>query len=275
MEKLLTAQQIRYIQLKVLDAFVDLAKKHSLRYFLYYGSLLGAVRHKGYIPWDDDIDIAMPRHDYELLKKIDSSEFKIKIITPGNCLNCPYPFVKITDLNTLLMEDIDDAGLQRFGVSVDIFPVDVFCKKIKFFPRVHIINILAIIRNVRLIKINGSRGYLKNTLHAAGKFLFAKVSIGAINFWIDRLSFIKASKNDLCGVLAGAYGEDEYYNSKHISSDVLVEFEGRLLPIPIGWNEILGKIYGNYMKMPEEGKRKSHHKFKVVSLTDCSKAQIN
>ena len=117
-------EELKRIQigiLKHLDAFCN---ENNLKYFMCGGTLLGAVRHKGFIPWDDDIDIMMKREDYdkliELYPKNDNSNFKLFSYELDKSF--PYPFAKMDDFRTIFEEEINDS--YKIGVNIDIFPID-------------------------------------------------------------------------------------------------------------------------------------------------------
>ncbi len=118
---------IRRLQLRILDVFLifdSVCKEHNLRYYLIAGTLLGAVRHKGFIPWDDDLDVGMPRADYELLiaNSKDWLPKQYEFICAENNPKYPFPFGKVQDANTTLIER---RGFHYVGgVYMDIFPID-------------------------------------------------------------------------------------------------------------------------------------------------------
>ena len=118
---------IRNLQLRlmpVLECIDKVCREHHLRYYLCAGTMLGAVRHRGFIPWDDDVDVCMPRPDYEQLM-LHCSEWMtapMEIISPHNRQDYPYPFAKIIDSSTTILERPD--FLFPEGIYIDIFPID-------------------------------------------------------------------------------------------------------------------------------------------------------
>lgn len=116
-------KELRELQMCILDAIDKFCKENSIRYTISGGTLLGAVRHKGFIPWDDDMDIQMPREDYKKFIQLwnspnNSSLYQIVSVESGNDIG--YPFAKMTNPQTVLFYK----GKEREGVYVDIFPVD-------------------------------------------------------------------------------------------------------------------------------------------------------
>ena len=116
--KKITPEEIKKIQLDLLIQFAEFCKKNNLYYCLAYGTLLGAIRHKGFIPWDDDIDVIMPRPDYEKFCKL-VAEKKIATSLQNNST---YPFVKIIDTRTLVRERF--AQKEEVGIWIDVFVLD-------------------------------------------------------------------------------------------------------------------------------------------------------
>ena len=114
--------EIKKIELDILIYIDSLCKQNHLRYFLCGGTLLGAIRHKGFIPWDDDIDISMPRPDYDKLISLIGSNSSYMVLTPANC-DFYYNFAKVVDTRTTLCE-IDNTPIKNMGVYIDIFPLE-------------------------------------------------------------------------------------------------------------------------------------------------------
>ena len=108
---MLDIKQIQNIESSILQEYVDFCESESLRYFVAYGTLLGTVRHKGFIPWDDDIDVMMPREDYErLLKKGELIGGRYKILSMNNRKEWPYLFAKCVDTFTEMEETTYKSG---------------------------------------------------------------------------------------------------------------------------------------------------------------------
>ena len=119
-----TLDKLHQVELEILDDFVSVCEKHKLRYFLTGGTMLGAIRHKGFIPWDDDIDIGMPREDYDKFIKIGSEALGNKYTLDCFELNKKYylPFAKIKKNNTIFDEGLDDKNHK--GIFIDIIPFE-------------------------------------------------------------------------------------------------------------------------------------------------------
>ena len=111
--------ELKKIMINILLNFHNFCIENGLRYSLWYGSAIGAVRHNGFIPWDDDLDVAMPRKDYEKFKKIYKNSKNYKLLKDGSPYNC-YIFSKLYDRRTYQKNN----STERFGVYIDIFPLD-------------------------------------------------------------------------------------------------------------------------------------------------------
>ena len=126
MEKL-SLEELKKVELDILIWFADICEQEKLNYTLSYGTLLGAVRHKGFIPWDDDIDVAMPRPDYEkFIEYCNTHETHYKLIDIHNDKGYNYLFAKVYDPNTTIVEKYANRFKANYGVYIDIFPVDGF-----------------------------------------------------------------------------------------------------------------------------------------------------
>ena len=125
---LLNKESVSKKQLDILDTISKVLSCYEIKYFLAYGTLLGAIRHKGFIPWDDDIDLGMMRSDFNKLINIDWSLYGLQLISNSTVQNCQYAHAKIADLNSILIEDADLSDT-KIGVNVDIFPIDYISDK--------------------------------------------------------------------------------------------------------------------------------------------------
>ena len=122
----LTDDELKQLELDIMKQFDAYCEKHDLRYYLYAGTLIGAVRHKGFIPWDDDIDVVMPRPDYEKLQLLLEKEPispNIKLVNAKNYDLYPFPFLKLTDTRTSGIAKYMPKNY-RMGVWIDVFPLD-------------------------------------------------------------------------------------------------------------------------------------------------------
>lgn len=247
--KEVTIEEKKQILLNILLKIHDFCIKNYIHYYLSYGSLLGAVRHKGFIPWDDDIDICMPRPDYERFLKSFESE-NIKIANYRNKIYLPITFSKVYNANTIGI--LYDGRNINYGVAVDIFPLDgsdtYNAKYFRNMFRLYNISLFKVQSEEKIIK-----RFLKNIIH----LFFSPYKIAAK---IDR----SAQKN-------------QYENSTHVANIVegvdfhtidkeffekgrKIIFEGKEFIAPKNCEDVLSIWYGkDYMTPPPDNQRETLH----------------
>ncbi len=261
----LELDQIHQIEFQMLKKFAKVCEENNLRYFLCGGTLLGAIRHKGFIPWDDDIDILMPRPDYikfqELSKNnILGDELKVCSSYLGNLND---PFCKIFNINTIMEKEYVNDEFDSH-IWIDIFPMDGLPNselKVKFiYKKVSIAR--AIIRTIKVkdeVKNKVSTSKSKYILKVITKPILSIIGVRPIVRYIDNLSQkYDFDKSIYVGGIAFGYGPQE----KMIRADYIVpekiEFEGELFNAPGCWKEYLSNLYGDYMKLPPKEKQIAH-----------------
>jgi lipopolysaccharide cholinephosphotransferase len=244
----------------VLDLMVEfdkVCKKHNIRYYLDGGSLLGAVRHGGFIPWDDDIDLAMPREDYERFIQL-GKEFEEPYFlqTPFSDPESFYSFAKVRNSNTTALNIFK---YQKFnhGIWISIFPLDVFPLTKEAEE--------AYSQICKLTYDNSTYMRMKNPyLDARNRNRIATYS-GRDPFEnfieIQRLcSQFNGSDSKYWGTLTITIREFKRKALLRKSYDtvILKKFESMQLPIPSGFDDVLVQEYGDYMKLPPIGERDAH-----------------
>lgn len=263
------------IMLEMLKSILHYCEVHNLKIFLAGGTLLGAVRHKGYIPWDDDIDLMMPMPDYNKLIELQKSNpisLPYKISDLSNNSNHIWPFVKMIDTRTILTEPVVTRRLQKsqkefYGVYIDIFPMygipndineridfqkqlcDLY-EKLKKSCRVmnrrkNDSNIEYILRCILYFiycipnKVMGYKYYLK------------KIKLLLNNKPFDKAEYLGWT----CGITKG---EKDHIVASYINNVQSLEFENLYCPVISNYSEQLTKQYGDYMKLPKDSERHIH-----------------
>ena len=277
--KELSPKQFRRMQLTELDMLVDfhrLCEKYNINYVLFGGSLLGAVRHKGYIPWDDDADIGMLREDYELFKKhIDELDADICYFQDNE--TDPYyrwGYGKLRRTNTEYIRVGQEHLKSKTGIFVDVFPFDDIPRFIpgQMLQDFHCFCLRKILYS-EVGKVN-EKG-LK-------KLYYTVLSKISVSFVYKQLSFYtKKSKNTspnkvrclLFPVTGKLYRKnpisERYGMPKEWFTDrKLYEFEGQQLYSSKDYDTVLTYIYGDYMKLPPEDKRAQHSPFSKIVFPD-------
>ena len=256
------------LQSKLLDMFKwfhEFCMSHGLRYYMIGGTMLGAARHKGFIPWDDDIDVGMPRPDYEKLEQLMKLQGEQRYIleTPRTeALDYFYPISKLYDTQTTLVEN---TRLKiRRGIFLDIFPLDGIGDSEEESRR----NYKAVHwkHNLLLTRVTGIREGRSKLKNAAVRV--ARLVPGCIldnkKLLLNLEKQCKKYSFEVCswaGNLLGAYGTKELAPKKYFGKPKLYEFEGQLLFGPQRAEEYLTQIYGDWRKLPPKEKQVSHHDF--------------
>lgn len=256
--------ELKRIQLEMLKALDSFCKQNDIRYSLAYGTLLGAVRHKGYIPWDDDLDIMLLRDDYDkFIKLFNLNDYCI--IEPKIDKEYSLPFAKVYDKRTIIDEFADVKNL--YGVYIDVFPIDKapnnpaelesFMKEKDKLNKYHLL---------KIVPIRFNRNPLKNIVLMIGKLILANKSINAISRQMSDLSskYAYLTKSKMMGIIApNDNRREELLPSEYFDYYTTLPFEGFEAMVIRKYDEYLSASYGDYMKFPPIDKRVSHHRFKA------------
>lgn len=233
--------QLRELQLRMLDILkcVDsICEKHNIRYWLSSGTLLGAVRHGGFIPWDDDVDIEMLRDDYIKLMQILPKELPEQYVLQNNETdsNYVYLYAKVRDRNSFIEEScIVNQNFRERGAFIDIFMLE---QSFLVFNKIS-----APLFNRMLFGMVLKEGFLKN-IYKANRFILLQILFPFFRF-LSQLSSPKSLRHTF-GV---NFLKERSYND--IFPLRKIEFEGVLLNAPFNCDAYLVKLFGNYMELPE------------------------
>ena len=251
-------EEMKRIQLEILDDVDRFCRETGLRYSLCGGTLLGAVRHKGYIPWDDDIDILMPREDYETFIRTYRSD-KNTVLDLRKEGTTVEVVVKVSRNGTWMTDQT--LGRTLWGINIDIFPVDGIPDD---FGK-HCDTILALRDKLSRIcpfyRVVGSRKwrwFLKYCLKRLvyfypGTFLGLKRRIDTL------ASSYTLSECNLAGAVLGSYGRREAVRKEVFLEYGDIPFEDRSYRAVLDYDQYLKSLYGDYMQPPPKEKQVSHH----------------
>lgn len=256
MKRQLSLQEIKEIELSIFDEFVAFCEENKLRYFLEGGTLLGAVRHNGFIPWDDDIDVSMPRDDYEKFHALykDNDVFMLKSFKRDQ--DYIYPFMKLIRQGTVVEEKTVDNP--AYGIFIDIFPIDNAPndrkKRELFQDRVHILlNMLDYsIKSPKHISTGSkTKCFIANIFGTYTIQKFIEKYVTKCNSRDTGISYN----------VVGFVNRRTYLDSRVFGGRNTVIFEGRECTAPLDVDYYLRTLYGDYMTLPSEEKRVNYHGF--------------
>ena len=271
MQDIIELRELHEIELDILQEIDRICRKENIRYYLAGGTLLGAVRHKGFIPWDDDVDIAMPREDYERFLKVmhKGGHPYYKILAMEYMEEYPYTFAKVVDTRTRLQEEIGK-DLSEMGVFVDIFPLDGMGddRDQAMSRMMKIIRIRSRIEEATLKEeeIKNKETNLKNKIIKEAANVLIRL-IGVQRSYAHMIEYVK--KKDfhqsywIASAVGGAGIERELVEREHFDEVLEMEFEGKMFYAPKGYDIYLKNLYGNYMQLPPKDQRVAPHRGKI------------
>lgn len=259
------AQQLKQVQLELLTAFISVCERLSLRYYIIAGTLIGAVRHKGFIPWDDDIDVAMPRPDYEIFLQeaqplLPPHVFVQHIGTEPQHANS---YAKLRNSNTAFMETANRKLSINQGVYIDVFVLDYYpdnAKKQRSLERKKMFYNARINRVFYSAQKANWKGKLIEFLSCLLHPSFSRAMRGR-----DKM-YRRVPRSSLYINHGGAWGKREIQSADWYGDGVMGTFEGIPVRLPTEYDKILTHVYGDYMQLPPVEKRVSHHGTDVIDL---------
>ncbi|MBQ5841008.1 MAG: LicD family protein [Clostridia bacterium] len=243
------------VQLDLLEQLGQVCQKHGLRYFASGGTLLGAVRHKGYIPWDDDIDIQMPREDYERLLQVAPTEFAEPYFfqTAYNDVQFSRGHAQLRNSNTTAIM-LTEKGKYSFnqGIFIDIFPLDGVGdtasalakqrKRVQFWNRLLSLTVR--------YPANTNKSFAKGLLHGILRWLPYRPLYRRMEKACRQ--YEGASTERVALISFDAYNDKLVFPRRCLEETVWLPFESTTIPAPAGYDEMLTIQYGDYMTMRQE-----------------------
>lgn len=253
MRRITDIQELRGVQLGILDDIHAFCTANDIKYFLSCGTLIGAVRHKGYIPWDDDVDLYMPRDSYErFLNEFKSPSGNCRVLNPDKEKHYFYTFAKVVDTRTLLVETETEG--YNIGVYVDVFPVDYVTDNIN--ERRRLFRRKRLLYKIRRCKIS-RRNYLKSPI-AYWCYRLLPVSVAMINRMLRRMLVRREPTFTVANLTEAGPSIKGCLPAKDIEESVEVPFEGKMYNTMIGYKDYLTRTYGDYMTLPPVEQRVTH-----------------
>lgn len=250
-------KEMQQIELAIFKEFVKICKKHDLRYYMDGGTLLGACWFKGFIPWDDDIDLKMPRPDYERFLQLQDELPEHLTIDKPEKGKCDYVFSKLIDNRTLLIEEKNGVEKQT-GVYVDIFPMDGYpddrqecesylriMQKMNLMFHASLEDFKTMRKSKRIkSKIKGNLYYWIQKIDKDFRWkLYQKMESTAKKYDFDKCAFV--------GMTVEGNPVKERFDRKWLDETVMLPFEDAEFVAPSGYDEHLTIFYGDYMHLPK------------------------
>ena len=274
----LQLERLQAMELEMFKTVQAICRKHCIPYYALGGTLLGAVRHKGFIPWDDDIDIAIPRPYYESFLKIAAKELPehLGVADYRDRIEDMLPTLpaRVYDKRTKLLKSNSMVQHNSF-VLIDVFPLDAmpsngFLRSVQKYRLLY--DRMKIMFSMYEINVHQHRP--NRPFHEKALMRFREVTKLGSN-WDPRVLMAKADK-DLCGFdydkegyivnVFGAYKFKEMFPKAWFGEGVELPFEDTTITCPVDYDKVLTQMYGDYMKLPPEEDRAQHHCMTIVSL---------
>lgn len=258
--------------IEMLNQVADICEAEGFTYYLAYGTLIGAVRHQGFIPWDDDVDIMMPRDDYNRFIDyftINANVLKpLELFTPQNNENYPYMIARVSNSRYVL--DVDNEKPYGIGIFIDIYPLDGMGETIDYAKCLK----TKVNRNISLGFLSTRLHYQRDNTKSQLKMLlkypaFLYSHIRGKNYFFDKIQktadSVSYAKSNYIGCLV--WGSDDgvkgIFKKELFDRTIQVPFGSYKFRIPENYDAILKQLYGDYMQQPSEKERTGHHFYKA------------
>ena len=269
-------EELHQYNLEALKAFASFCEEHNLCWFAIGGTLLGAVRHKGFIPWDDDVDVAMPRADYDKLVSL-AGEFPKPFVLEDYRYNKEFQsyFAKLRSEEIELLETVTDEEDKRRGYLVDIMPLDgtpdnAMLRKL-YFARVLLLRFLCGAANVHTGILTSRPKWEQTVLKVCRAIRIYKVlTVEKVYRRMDKVfRRQKVETAKYIGTIMGAYKTREIVPAEYFGLEeeaVWLDFEDMKMRAPKRYEPYLTHMYGEYKNLPPVEQRKAHYQGTIVKL---------
>ena len=280
-EKEVNLRELQLVELEILKEFIKVCNELNLIYYLDSGTLLGCIRHGGFIPWDDDIDVSMPREDYEIFLEKGQALLPEKYFIqwyktePEFTMN----FAKIRNSDTTFIESSVKNSNINHGVYIDIFPFDGYIpqKKLSNFINCKKYTLYNIQIDKKYTKSYITKSLKTKLICALSNILYKKKSIQELIQNEEMIAKKYAYKDSkyVCSYSYFIEPSKHYMPKEYFGDGIMKNFEGIDARVPLKYDKYLTKIYGDYMKLPPEEERVAHHYNEIIDLNKSYKIYVN
>ncbi len=271
MREEISLKDMQKISLEILKTIADICEEQDFRYFLIYGTLIGAIRHRGYIPWDDDVDIMMPRPDYDkLLAYLETylaNHPYLKVFNHDVCAAYPYMITRISDDRYRI--DMDNEKDYGMGIFIDIYPYDGLGdtkeEALAYGLKGDRLSSLCYQATRERFAIENTTSFFRKLIKLP-VFLFAKLC--GKDIFQNKLSALARKKDYDASRYVGCIvwlsgGEKDIFEKAWFDEYDRMPFEKYTFRVPKAYDTVLRHIYGDYMELPPEKDRIGHHRYRV------------
>lgn len=267
-------EKVQRLTVELLKVYIQICEKYQLRYYFTGGALIGVLRHHGFIPWDDDIDVGMPRKDYDKFLRI-MEKHPIKGYGICNRFTNPdwhFAMTQFVDLESEIVIHLAEKP-RKANIWLDVFPLDGLpSNKMHRWFRVKNVLLHRYLVQIAFIDTQVDANRKRPALEKAILSICKLIPFGKIintNKVMTHMEKILASsdfyQSKYAGNMLGRYREREVVPQKYFGNPVIGDFEGIEVNIPEMSHELQTALYGNYMKLPPEESRIAHN----VTITKC------
>lgn len=250
-------------ELSILKDVKSILESNGIPFYLACGTALGCARHRGFIPWDDDVDIYIYGTDYSKVKKAINSAgvSNLEFHDHSNQLGYPYWFPKIVSTDSNLIEDMLNHQQYICGVNIDVFPI---------YGASDNVIIRLVQESVRYFRYAIIRAYYNESFQGGIRGLLRKIARDCfdpvkIQYKLER-TYTKPSKGSKYFVDAGIFHKKALLKQRVFRDSINMQFEDTVMPMPKGFKSYLKDYYGNYMELPPEKERISHHPISMLEI---------